>query len=458
MFTPPWGICSSRSAVLTRPPKLTRRCSSASRCTKRATITWRSASRSWDAIRTPSASFQKAFEINSQRVEMGIGIGVSLLHLRRFADAVTAFENCLKTHPDDPAALFGKAFALQGASRLEEAEAAYLEALARDPSQEEALVNLIAVSIGGGNDSALQEYCGMLLSIRPESRIALEALMAADLAAANYEAACSHGEQLTRIAADSFEVWFNYGVACHGSNRVDDAAAAFLKATRIRPKSLEAFSSLGQTLQGKGDFAGAKAAYESALKLSPDNPAVLWNLVLVAEQSGASADAEKYCAMLASKSPKSDAVAFRLGSLRFQRNDYTGSADALPRLPQDQTGLAGGAAQSGTGALEIRESRRSPPESGDDLGCSLFERRLAAPGGNRRRAGGLQLRPQLLPASGGSRRALARALLQYRSHSAESRPRRGSDEPVSGSAGREPRAGRGDPRAVAAFESYRPSR
>jgi Flp pilus assembly protein TadD len=89
---------------------------------------------------------------------MGIGIGVSLLHLRRFAEAVTAFEACIKTHPDDPAALFGKAFALQCAGRLEEAEAAYLEALLRDPSQEEALINLVAVSTGRGKDSALHQF------------------------------------------------------------------------------------------------------------------------------------------------------------------------------------------------------------------------------------------------------------------------------------------------------------
>ena len=39
-------------------------------------------------------SFEKGFEINSQRAEIGIGVGVSLLHLRRFAEAVTAFETC----------------------------------------------------------------------------------------------------------------------------------------------------------------------------------------------------------------------------------------------------------------------------------------------------------------------------------------------------------------------------
>jgi tetratricopeptide (TPR) repeat protein len=273
-------------------------------------------------------SFQKAFELNSQRVEMGIGIGVSLLHLRRFAEALIAFEDCLKTHPDDTAALFGKAFALQSSARQADAQAAYQEVLKRDPKLEEALVNLIAMSVEQANDSGVREYCGKLLAIRPDSKIALEALMAADLAAAKYEAACSTGERLTRLAPDSFEAWFNYGVACHGAQRSDEAIAAFSKASRIRPKSVEASSNLGKACHAKGDLEAAKAAYESALKLSPDNPAVLWNLVLVAEQSGAPRDAEKFCALLAAKAPKSDAVAFRLGCLRFDRGDFKGSADA----------------------------------------------------------------------------------------------------------------------------------
>ena len=56
---------------------------------------------------------------------------------------------------------------------------------------------------------------------------------------------------------------------------------------------------------------------------------MLWNLVLVAERQGAPADAERFCALLASKSPESDAVAFRLGSLRFSQSDWAGSAAAF---------------------------------------------------------------------------------------------------------------------------------
>jgi tetratricopeptide (TPR) repeat protein len=275
------------------------------------------------------ASFEKAFEINSQRVEIGIGVGVSLLHLRRFAEAETAFDTCLRNHPNDETALFGKAFGLQGQGRHADAERAYAEVLKRNPAQEEALLNLIALAVEQKKDQATREYCEKLLSIRPESKIALETLMALHLSGGDYEAACLAGEQLTRIAPDGFEGWFNLGIACRGAKRGELAVAAFSKATRIRPKSFEAQASLGTALREQGDLAKASAAYEAALKISPDHPAVLWNLILTAEQSGNAAEAERLCATLASKSPQSDAVLFRLGSLRFQRGDYPGSSDAF---------------------------------------------------------------------------------------------------------------------------------
>jgi tetratricopeptide (TPR) repeat protein len=275
------------------------------------------------------ASFEKAFEINPKRLEIGIGVGVSLLHLRRFAEAETAFDTCLKSHPNDETALFGKAFALQCEGRRAEAETAYAETLKRNPAHEEALLNLIALAVEQKNDSAAREYSKKLLTPRPESKIALETLIALDLAGGDYEAACAAGERLTRIAPEEFEAWFNFGVACRCAKRGEAAVAAFSEATRIRSKSFEAQSSLAAALQEQGELTKAKAAYEAALKISPDHPAVLWNLVLTAEQSGNAGEAERLCMTLASKSAQSDAVLFRLGSIRFQRGDYPGSSEAF---------------------------------------------------------------------------------------------------------------------------------
>jgi len=274
------------------------------------------------------ASFEKAFEINSGRIEIGIGVGVSLLHLRRFAEAVTAFEACLKTHPADETAVFGKAFALQSQGRHAEAETAYAEVLKRNPAQEEALLNLIAMAVEQRKEPAARQFCGKLLAVRPDSKVALETLLSLDLAGEDFEAACRSGERLTQAAPDVFEAWFNFGVACRGAKRAE-AIAAFAKAARIRPKSFEAQSSLGAALHESGDLAGARSAYEAALKISPDHPAVLWNLVLTAEQSGNGLEAERLCALLASKSKQPDPALFRLGSLRFERGDYSGSCEAF---------------------------------------------------------------------------------------------------------------------------------
>jgi tetratricopeptide (TPR) repeat protein len=274
-------------------------------------------------------SFEKAFEIDSRRAEFGVGVGVCLLHLRRFADAALAFEACLKIQPDEEAALFGKAFALQSDGKLKEAEAAYADVLERNPVHEEALHNLVGIS-------GERAYAVNLLAIHPHSTAALQALFESDLAAGNAEAACSAGERLTAAEPDSFEAWFNFGIACHGAKRVEQAIAALSQAARIRPDSFEALSRLGSVLQEQGDLSGAKTVYESALKISPDEPAVLWRLAAIAEQSGAIREAERLCAALASKAPKSEAVLFQLGSLRYQRADYAGSADAFRSCVQQR--------------------------------------------------------------------------------------------------------------------------
>jgi tetratricopeptide (TPR) repeat protein len=272
------------------------------------------------------ASFEEARRVNSERVEMGIGVGVALLHLKRYEEAAAAFTESLQSHPDDAAALFGKAFALQNLDRKAEAAAAYLEVLKREPSQEETLANLITVLAG---DPAAREHCLKLLAIRADSRIALENLVTIDLASGDFESAAPAAERLTRIAPDSFEAWFNCGVACAGAKRFDVAVASFSRAAKMRPKSAEAQIGLAQALHGKGDLPAARSAYEAALKLSPDNPALLWTLAQISEQTGAPREAEKYCALLAAKAPASETAWFRLGTLRYQRGDYSASAEAF---------------------------------------------------------------------------------------------------------------------------------
>jgi tetratricopeptide (TPR) repeat protein len=64
------------------------------------------------------------------------------------------------------------------------------------------------------------------------------------------------------------------------------------------------------------------------LKNSPNHPGVLWNLILLAEKSGSTGEAERLCELLAAKGPQPEAAQFKLGALRYERGDYAGSVEA----------------------------------------------------------------------------------------------------------------------------------
>ena len=81
----------------------------------------------------------------------------------------------------------------------------------------------------------------------------------------DYSAAVQHCSQLVKVAADSYEGWFNLGVAYQKTGRLEQAGNAYREATRIRPDAVEANANLGAVLQERGDLAGARRAYERVL-------------------------------------------------------------------------------------------------------------------------------------------------------------------------------------------------
>jgi hypothetical protein len=122
-----------------------------------------------------------------------------------------------------------------------------------------------------------------LLKIRPDSRAAHEGLAAAAFAAEDYARAAAHCAALVKVVPDSFEGWFNLGVALEKAGR-PDAAKAYAEALRLRPNEAELHINLGVACQESGDKEKAKECYKRALELDPNSATALWNLALVLEQ------------------------------------------------------------------------------------------------------------------------------------------------------------------------------
>src|SRR5260370_19594883 len=244
--------------------------------------------------RWPEATdaFQKALEMEPKRLEARLGLAICFLHTGAFEKALDGFEQCLKAKADLEPAQFGKAVALHLSGKLVEADALYRKLLARSPNSEELLGNLVAAGIARKDNAAVKEFSERLFRTLPTSPAALEGLATLAFSKGDFQTAAAHCSKLVEVARNSFEGWFNLGVASQELGRLDEAAKAYAQACKIRPESGPAHANLGTILQQQGDLAGARKEDERALQASPDLPAAIWNLALGSERKGEKENAE----------------------------------------------------------------------------------------------------------------------------------------------------------------------
>lgn len=159
----------------------------------------------WDLA---AESFERVLRLDTGRVGARLGLGSCLLHLHRAEEALVNFNRC-----GAGPALFGKAVALQSLERFEEAGRVYEALLAAEADSEEALSNLIAMSIERRDFERTTDFAERLLEIHPHSMAALQALATAALGSSDHPAAAFYCDQILEVAPDCLEAWHNFRVA-----------------------------------------------------------------------------------------------------------------------------------------------------------------------------------------------------------------------------------------------------
>jgi len=128
-----------------------------------------------------------------------IGLGDCLLHLGKPEEALACFEACWSEGALLPC-LFGKAVSLQMLHRYEQSEATYKRFLELKPDSEEALCNLIALSMEQFALARVQRYALQLIGMRPNSAIALQALVVTAFERREMESAAEYYARLQDLA------------------------------------------------------------------------------------------------------------------------------------------------------------------------------------------------------------------------------------------------------------------
>jgi tetratricopeptide (TPR) repeat protein len=167
----------------------------------------------WEAA---AETFRKLLSHDTYSDHAHIGLGDCLLRLNRPEEALSSFEACW-SESARLRALFGKAVALQLLRRFDEAEVLYDRILELEPRSEEALGNLIAMSMEVFDLSRVHRYALRLAAISPESTVALQALTLVAFERRDYETAAGFLSDLMERApegkfADSGEsgdeIWY----------------------------------------------------------------------------------------------------------------------------------------------------------------------------------------------------------------------------------------------------------
>jgi Tfp pilus assembly protein PilF len=207
--------------------------------------------------------FQRAALAAPDRAATWFGLGVSLLHERRGAEARAAFEQSLKLRPEHAPSLAGLAAGLQMEGKLAQSLAIYRRLLAAKADSAELLSNALAVAVDLRERALVREWGRRLLSLDPGCRMALLAQAVSALDAGDLGEAARFSDELA-AAAESFEDWHNLGLCYQRLERPEDAYRAFERAAGLRPGHSDTLKSLALLAIERRDVEAA-AKYHRAL-------------------------------------------------------------------------------------------------------------------------------------------------------------------------------------------------
>ncbi|MBF0611513.1 MAG: tetratricopeptide repeat protein [Magnetococcales bacterium] len=220
------------------------------------------------------ACWQRLLAVQPAHADIHYNLGNLLLAEGRLDDAEAAFVQAITRKPDFVEALYNLATLLQRQKRWQEAMGYYSKALAIQPNLTEGYFNLAMV---------LQE----IKAFSQAEAVYLKALQCKGDAAVIFanlgtlykemkrfgEAQVSFQKSL-QVHPNRGETYVNLGNLQKEQKLFEQAEASYRNAIRLKPDYAEAYSNLGSLLQEVERVEEAKTAYAQALRLQPQLDAV----------------------------------------------------------------------------------------------------------------------------------------------------------------------------------------
>ncbi len=220
-------------------------------------------------------AYNRALTIRPEYAEAWQGQGDALLELEEYEEALEAYDKAIQIQPDYLEAWNGRGQALDRLERYEEAIASFDSTLNLRPD------NLDAWNGRGNAQLKSQQYSAAIASfdkvieLQPDSALTWKRRGWALHNLRRYEEAVESYDKAIEFKPDAAQSWYQRGNALINLEEYEKAVESYDKAVQFQPDFYQAWYSRGNALNQLRDYEEAVASFGRAVKLQP-NRAEAW--------------------------------------------------------------------------------------------------------------------------------------------------------------------------------------
>jgi len=226
----------------------------------------------WELRRYKDAleAYNRAVELKPEYGEALQGKGNALLELKQYEDALEAYDKAIQIRPNYLEAWVGRGKALERLQRYEEAINALDFALKIQPKYLEAWNARANVQMKLQHFAEAIASFDMVVKLQPDYWSAWDQRGVALHNLRRYQEAVESYDQAVQSKPDSAVVWYHRGNALINLQKYQEAVASYEKAVQFQPNFYQAWYSQGNALSNLRKFKEAVAAFDQAVKFNPD--------------------------------------------------------------------------------------------------------------------------------------------------------------------------------------------
>ena len=209
-------------------------------------------------------------------------LGLCRMELGQHDQAVAALEEAQKAKPTDVNVNYRLAQAYEKAGQLDQADAAYKNLAALNPSEAVTYYGRIVIMYdGAGKYENAIEASKKLIELNPKSEISVYNLGIMYLKLDRCDEAIATFKQALAIRPDYDYAYYNIGICYSKQKKPKESIDAFKNFVALVPDNADAWLNIGVGYMQLKDFDAALEPLKKCVELRPDYGVALYNLAIV---------------------------------------------------------------------------------------------------------------------------------------------------------------------------------